>query len=182
MAENNSCPVSDDPGVRGVTRRSFVRTVWWGAVGVLAFQAVAAIVASLNPKIARGAFGTKINIASVDEIKAMPVGTVAYYREQRVYISKLDGGVLALYRKCTHLGCVVPWVPDEPSEDGLANTGRFHCPCHGGIFDRYGVVHAGPPPRPMDLFPVAVDGDNVVIDTSKVISRSKFDESQLTKV
>lgn len=182
MDENNRCPYQDEPEAEGVTRRHFLRTAWWAAVGVLALQGVAALVASLRPKVAQGSFGTKVNIATVDEIKAMPVGTVAYFREQRLYISKLDGGVLALYRKCTHLGCVVPWVPNEPSEDSLANTGRFHCPCHGGIFDRYGIVHAGPPPRPMDIFAVAIDGENVVVDTGKVSSRSNFEQSQLTKV
>jgi cytochrome b6-f complex iron-sulfur subunit len=182
MAENNSCPYSNDPEGKGITRRSFLGKLWWGAIGILGVQSLAAMVVSLKPKIAEGAFGTKVNIATLDEISAMPVGTVAYFRDQRVYISRLEGGVLALYRRCTHLGCVVPWVDDEPSEDSLASTGRFHCPCHGGIYDRYGMVHAGPPPRPMDLFKVTIDGENFVVDTGDIISRSKFEESQVTKV
>ena len=180
MDENNSRP--EEPQ-KGMTRSSFLRRMWWGAVGVAALETVGGLVASLKPHIAAGAFGTKVDIATVADLEALPVGTVKYYPDQRCYISKVEkNGILAMYRKCTHLGCVVPWVPTEPSDDKLAKEGRFHCPCHGGQYDRYGVVHAGPPPRPLDLFAVSIDGNNVVVDTGKIISRSNFDESQITKV
>jgi Rieske Fe-S protein len=148
----------------------------------LAIEAAGGLVASLWPKLKAGGFGSKINVASVEEVKAMPVGTVTYFSEQRFYLSRVDSGFLALYRKCTHLGCVVPWLPDDPSEDDLAAKGRFNCPCHGGIFDRYGVVHAGPPTRPLDLFPIAIEREELVVDTGTIIQRSGFDESQVTKV
>ncbi len=182
MAENNNCPYRDEPEEKGVTRLQFLRKVWWGALAVLGLQATAGLGVSLWPKIAEGSFGSKVNIGTVEEISAMPVGTVAYFREQRLYLSRVDGGILALYRKCTHLGCVVPWVPDDPSEDEIAGEGRFNCPCHGGIFDRFGVVHAGPPPRPLDIFPITVEGDNVMVDTGVIIKRTKFETSQLTQV
>ncbi len=138
--------------------------------------------ASLNPKIAEGSFGTRVAIATADEVRAMPVGTVAYFREQRLYLSKLEGGILAMYRKCTHLGCVVPWVPEEASEDNVSDEGRFNCPCHGGIYDRFGVVHAGPPLRPLDIFPITIEGENVIVDTGTIIQRDRFEHSQLTQV
>lgn len=51
---------------------------------------------------------------------------------------------------CTHLGCLVKW--DQPS-------GRFLCPCHGGIYDANGKVLAGPPPAPLKEHKVkAADG------------------------
>lgn len=87
-----------------------------------------------------------------------------------------------MYRKCTHLGCVVPWVPDDPSEDDLMAKGRFNCPCHSSIFDRYGVVRGGPAPRPLDLFPIAIEGGEIIVDTGTVIHRSRFDESQATEI
>lgn len=184
MDENNTCPLQQpEPPETGITRGGFLRRIWWTAIGVLGLEAIGGLVGSLKPQIAAGAFGSKINVATVDEILAMPVGTVSYFVDQRLYISKIEtNGILAMYRKCTHLGCVVPWVPGEPSDDNLAATGRFHCPCHGGQYDRYGVVHAGPPPRPLDLFAVNIDGGEVVVDTGTVISRSKFEESQVTKL
>ncbi len=137
---------------------------------------------SLWPKAKAGAFGSKISVASVEEARAMPVGTITYFSEQRFYLSRVESGFLALHRKCTHLGCVVPWLSDDPSEDALAAKGRFNCPCHGGIFDRYGVVHAGPPPRPLDIFPISIERGEIIVDTGTTIHRSGFDESQVIKV
>jgi len=181
MMENNKTNSGNSENNK-ITRKQFLRKLWWGALGVLGLQAVAATVVSLNPKVAEGSFGSKVNIATVDEVRAMPVGTVAYFSEQRLYISRLEGGILAIYRKCPHLGCVVPWVSDEASEDDIAEKGRFNCPCHGGIYDRYGLVRAGPPPRPLDIFPIEIDGENIVVDTGTIIQREKFEESQLIKV
>ena len=173
----------DNPGEDGgVTRRQFLGRAWWLAAGILAIEAVGGLVFSLWPRTKAGAFGTKVNIASVEEVQAMPVGTVTYFLEQRFYLSRVESGLLALYRKCTHVGCVIPWLPDDPSEDDLAPKGRFNCPCHGSLFDRYGVVHAGPAPRPMDIFPVTLDKDEVVVDTGTIVQRSRFDESQVMSI
>ncbi len=167
---------------RSVTRRQFLTRAWWAAAGLLSIEATGGFVASLWPRLKAGNFGTKVSIASVEEARAMPVGTVAYFPEQRFYLSRVESGFLALSRKCTHVGCVLPWLADDPSEDDLAAKGRFNCPCHGGIFDRYGVVHAGPPPRPLDIFPISIEGGELVVDTGTVIQRSDFNESQVTKV
>ncbi|MEW6034147.1 MAG: Rieske 2Fe-2S domain-containing protein [Chloroflexota bacterium] len=138
--------------------------------------------ASLWPRINPGSFGSKVNIGSVEEVRAIPAGTVVSFNEARFYLSRVESGFLALYRKCTHLGCVVPWEPDDPSEDALAQKGRFNCPCHGSIFDRYGLVHAGPAPRPMDIFPIAVEKGEVLVDTGTILKRSTYHESQATQV
>jgi cytochrome b6-f complex iron-sulfur subunit len=167
---------------KGVTRRQFLSRIWWAAAGLLGVEVTGGLGISLWPKLKAGSFGTKVSIASVEEAKAMPVGTVTYFPEQRIYLSRVGSGFLAIYRKCTHVGCVVPWRADDPSEDDLAANGRFNCPCHGGIFDRYGVVRAGPPPRPLDIFPITIEKGELVVDTGTIIQRSGFDESQVTKV
>ncbi len=58
-------------------------------------------------------------------------------KEQVVYVDKDGDSYRALSATCTHLGCRVSWN---------AQTKHFHCPCHGGIYDRDGKVIAGPPP------------------------------------
>ena len=121
-------------------------------------------------------------IGSLEEVKEIPVGTVTYVREARMYLSRVESGFLALYRKCPHLGCVVPWRADDPSEDDLAAKGRFNCPCHSSIFDRYGVVQGGPATRPMDIFPISIEDGELTVDTSTIIQRTGFDESQVTGI
>jgi menaquinol-cytochrome c reductase iron-sulfur subunit len=56
--------------------------------------------------------------------------------------------------KCTHLGCPVRWLPDPE---------LFMCPCHGGVYFKDGDVAAGPPPQPLQQFPVRVVGDRVQV-------------------
>lgn len=55
---------------------------------------------------------------------------------------------------CTHLGCPVRWLPGPE---------LFMCPCHGGVYFKDGDVAAGPPPEPLQQFPVRVVGDRVQV-------------------
>lgn len=166
----------------GINRRELLKKVWWASLGLLFLEMASALVVSLQPKAKAGAFGSKISAGTIYEIKNMPAGTIKYYDSGRFYLARLEDGVLAIYRKCTHLGCVVPWIPEEKSEDNLPGTGRFNCPCHASIFDRYGIVHAGPAPRPLDLFKVTLEGNQVFVDTGIPVQRAMFEQSQITKV
>lgn len=50
---------------------------------------------------------------------------------------------IALSTRCMHLGCPVRFVEA---------SGRFICPCHGGVYGFRGEVTGGPPVRPLDRF------------------------------
>jgi cytochrome b6-f complex iron-sulfur subunit len=97
--------------------------------------------------------------------------SVTPFNEGRFYLVRLDdGGLLALYRKCTHLGCAVPW--DQAQK-------QFICPCHASAFDGTGAVLNPPAPRPLDLFPVSIVNGEVQVDTGKPMQRDRFDKSQV---
>ncbi|MBT8082792.1 MAG: Rieske 2Fe-2S domain-containing protein [Gammaproteobacteria bacterium] len=83
-----------------------------------------------------------------------------------------DGGFLALHRKCTHLGCSVPWNETER---------RFACPCHASAFDIHGDVVNAPASRPLDLFAVTIRDGVVRIDTSRPIRRTVFEPGQVVR-
>jgi cytochrome b6-f complex iron-sulfur subunit len=118
-----------------------------------------------------GAFGSKIVAGKAQEFKK---GTVSHIQEGHFFISRLeDGSVLALWQRCTHLGCTVPWRQDEK---------QFHCPCHSSLFNNKGEVIGGPAPRPMDIFPIQIVDGNLVVDTGNPIARDSFDPSQTTQV
>ena len=160
-------------------RRSFMAYGLWAAAIALIVEGGVITVQTMRPISKPAAFGSKFEVGKVDDFE---VGSITYFLDGRFYVSRLPGGLLALYRKCTHLGCVVPWRADERSEDGVSGSGRFNCPCHGSVFNRFGEVKGGPAPRPMDIFPIEVDGDAVTVDTGTIITRGSFDESQLTRV
>ena len=70
------------------------------------------------------------------------------------------GGLLALWTKCPHLGCTVPWKPGFTFGD---TKGWFRCPCHGSTYTKDGgVIVFGPAPRSMDVFPLTVEEDRSI--------------------
>jgi cytochrome b6-f complex iron-sulfur subunit len=71
-----------------------------------------------------------------------------------VLVQNAPGDFIALSAVCTHLGCIVQWLPEKQ---------EFLCPCHAGIFSREGKVVAGPPPKPLPSFPVALADDQVLV-------------------
>jgi menaquinol-cytochrome c reductase iron-sulfur subunit len=61
---------------------------------------------------------------------------------------------IAMSNICTHLGCRVRWIAERE---------QFLSPCHNGIFDKQGNVVSGPPPRPLDRYPVKVENGQILI-------------------
>src|SRR5207342_933023 len=88
----------------------------------------------------------------------MEEGTVQYFLSWRFYVTQYQGGLRALYQKCPHLGCRVPYCD---------SSGRFECPCHGSVFDLAGEWITGPSPHGMNRYDLTLDGRNVVVDTGK---------------
>ena len=60
---------------------------------------------------------------------------------------------------CAHLGCPVRWI---------AESELFLCPCHGGVYYKNGDVAAGPPPRPLQKYPVRTTNGYVEIRSEEI--------------
>lgn len=103
----------------------------------------------------RGAPPGRVKIGT---LSALPPGSVAMFaypapHDACLLIRTQDNRLLAYSQKCTHLSCAVVPKLDE---------GILHCPCHEGIFDlATGRNIAGPPPRPLPVITLAVDGDDI---------------------
>ena len=172
-----------DPETLGVTRRQFLNRgiVNMFAIGLGGFGA--ACLAFLWPSGA-GGFGAKITLpASLSEILDQINQTKEpyYYAPGRVYVNPypkaavpkakkitayaavvpgMEDGIVALYQKCVHLGCRVPWCKTSQ---------WFECPCHGSQYNRVGEKKGGPAPRGLDRFVVKVEGSKVNVDTGLVV-------------
>lgn len=145
-----------------VSRRDFLK-IAWGAAGALAAAEVGGVVLSFfSPRVVEGEFGGMIEAGAVE---SFPLGSVTPFTQGRFYLVRMpDGGFIALYRKCTHLGCAVPWEPAE---------GKFVCPCHGSQFEQDGQVINTPAPRPLDRFAVIIENGIVKVDTGTPIQRDR---------
>jgi len=162
----NKQPQTDDTSK--TTRRDFLKIAWTGLGALAVVEAGGMALAFSLPRLAEGEFGSIVTVGPVDDF---PPNSVTPFPQSRFYLSRLeDGGFLALYRKCTHLGCSVPWE---------AAQGGFMCPCHASAFDARGDVLNPPAPRALDLFPVIIEDGVIKVDTGAVIQRDKFDPSQV---
>jgi cytochrome b6-f complex iron-sulfur subunit len=150
------------------TRRDFLKMAWLG-LGTLALaEAGVMAVAFSLPRIGEGDFGGIITAGAVDDF---PPNSVTPFNQARFYLSRLaDGGFLALYRKCTHLGCSIVWEQADK---------QFMCPCHASAFDATGDVANPPAPCALDIFPVIIEDGLVKVDTGAIIQRDEFDPSQV---
>lgn len=158
-----------------VTRRDFLHWALWGSA-LLWLGQFAGSFANYFWPLKTGFFGQRINIGPLSQY---PVGSVTRVDAGKFYLVRTEEGLIALYWRCTHLGCTVPWRPEERADVG----GCFCCPCHGSQFNRVGEKIGGPAPRPLDYFPVEVDADgNVWVDTGRVQERQAHSPEHMTKV
>ncbi len=87
----------------------------------------------------------------------VPVGSAhmfSFNGRPAVLLQKKPGEFIALSAVCTHLGCIVKWVEADQ---------LLLCPCHGGRFSSEGTVLGGPPPSPLELYPVSLQDDQILI-------------------
>lgn len=165
-----------------MSRRNFLGRMLGIGAGILALEFVGGSIAFLWPQF-RSGLGAKFPVGTLSDIIAKqasfangwpyPVGSaraflinvpaateLALGREASVLDPTADQ-LLALYRKCPHLGCQVPGLCDEMK--------RFTCRCHGSTYNILGEkLKEGPAQRGMDRFAVEIGANGVVvIDTSQ---------------
>ena len=151
-----------------ISRRQFLK-MGVGAVSALAALEVgSASLMFLQPRTAEGEVSGVIEAGTVD---SFPAGTVTEFKDGRFYLVRsYDGGFLAVYRRCPHLGCIVNWKADEE---------RFYCPCHASSFDIHGNFENAPVSRALDIFDLNIKDSQVFVDTSQVLHRDQFSSDQL---
>ena len=161
----------------GVTRRQFLnRGILVAMLGVLGTFG-ASLLAFLWPS-STGGFGGSIAAGKLSDILAyMQTNLQPFYvPEARTYIQPypkadlpaakkiyddfiyagMEQGIVALYQKCVHLGCRVPWCQSSQ---------WFECPCHGSKYNRVGEKRDGPAPRGLDRFQAIISGGSVTVNT-----------------
>lgn len=152
-------------------RRNFLTKLWFG-LGLVVFGELVWIVTSfLRPRRSptpEGDFGA---IVTAGPVEGFTQNSVTAFPRGHFYLARLeDGGFLAISRRCTHLGCTVPWITEDQ---------QFICPCHSSAFDIRGAVVRSPAPRPLDIYPMTIENEVVLVDTGRTIRRSEFRPEQV---
>jgi cytochrome b6-f complex iron-sulfur subunit len=181
--------VEVSPEQQGVTRRRFFNralgTTFLALLGVLGLQ----FLAFLWPRL-RGGFGADVVVSGVkdllDEARNND-GTITpvFIPEARAYIvpapdplpeiyrgkSVVAGGLFAIWQRCVHLGCRVPWCQTSQG---------FECPCHGSKYSVIGEYFAGPAPRSLDRFVVEeTDAGELLVKTGQIVQTPRLSQLNL---
>jgi len=165
----------------GITRRQFLTKALRISFGAFAGIQAISWLGFMWPKVS-GGFGSKVDAGKVEDLKKQIVqgdGSVipAFIPEARAYVLPFDSsqvsgsqfsdgatiadGLVAIYQRCVHLGCRVPWCNSSQG---------FECPCHGSKYNLVGEYYAGPAPRNLDRFVVSVNAaGKFIIDTGTII-------------
>jgi cytochrome b6-f complex iron-sulfur subunit len=125
-----------------MSRREFLNYAWLASLGIFTLQLGVVSFQFALPRLAPGEFGGTVPIGSVDALPAIGADPSPFNKAKFWWVQTKEGA-LAIYKVCTHLGCIYGWKPEE---------GKFICPCHGSQFEREGKFIQGPAPRNLDSF------------------------------
>jgi cytochrome b6-f complex iron-sulfur subunit len=143
-----------------IERRRLLRYGFFGALSFAGAEIVGSVLPFMQVREIVGlgvpvTVGPKAQVlASFAESNDAPI----LFRQGHFFLLHAPGGIIAAYRKCTHLGCAVPFNTQED---------RFHCPCHGSIYDKHtAIVIRDPAPKPLQLFHISDTDAGLVVDTN----------------
>ncbi|HTI29716.1 MAG TPA: Rieske (2Fe-2S) protein [Methylomirabilota bacterium] len=165
-----------------ISRRRFLGRMLGVGAGILGLEFIGGSLAFLWPQI-RSGLGAKFPVGTLQDIVAeqasfangwpfavaatrsflinVPAARALALGQDASIPNPTADQLLALYRKCPHLGCQVPGLCDELK--------RFTCRCHGSTYNILGEkLKEGPAQRGMDRFAVEIGANGIVtIDTSQ---------------
>ena len=166
----------------GVNRREFLYYIWGASVALFAAELGGLLVWFMLPRFREGEFGGTfpVDVSLLPGVNEPPVSV----DEGRFWLVNVDqnqgdvmfqlnddndqniNGVIAIYKVCTHLGCIYAWV-------GVNN--RFECPCHGSKYRLDGRRIKDPAPRTLDRFLVRLkDSNGNVLAESELLDNGNY--------
>jgi cytochrome b6-f complex iron-sulfur subunit len=148
MSETPISPTSEKPSAF-TSRRQFIQV---GLAAVGAAWAGVFVQSQLFPAQSATAEVKPVRFP----LSELPVGSAKLiaYGGTPAIVLRTPESLKAFSLICTHLGCTVEWQEGEKN---------FYCPCHDGRFDQFGEVISGPPPLPLEAYPIKIVDENVVV-------------------
>ena len=159
----------------GMSRREFLYYIWIASIAVFTAEFAGLFIWFALPRFRAGEFGGlfDVELSEIPSLNQPPTNR----SDGRFWLVNLDSesetnelmynagdenaikGVAAIYKVCTHLGCIYDW--------NAANN-RFECPCHGSGFFKDGINFEGPAPRPLERYALRIaDDGQLEVDKSR---------------
>jgi Rieske Fe-S protein len=139
------------------TRRSFLNFVLGGSGLAVTSSIIYPLVAFIQaPEKSESDHNNTILEEKFGDIQPGDWSIFRFGNKPGIWIMRETDGqkeLLAYSATCTHLNCIVEFVPED-------NT--LFCPCHKGSFDINGNNISGPPPSPLEKFTVLVKEDDSI--------------------
>jgi len=135
-------------------RRSFLKYLLsTSVVGFLA-SVLYPIVSYLNPPKQNEVEVSSVLAGKISDFEKDSGKIVRFGNKPVLVIRTEKDEFKALSAVCTHLDCTVQYKKE---------MGLIWCACHNGKYDLNGKNVSGPPPRPLDLYQVNKQGDNIFV-------------------
>lgn len=151
---------ANEPG-SSLNRREALNLVWLASLGFFLVPIGGVTILFAFPRFREGEFGGRFELGTVGEVFPQTEADPGVNTKGKFWLSRpADGSILAIYKVCTHLGCLYNWQSQEH---------KFICPCHGSQFQLDGTYIRGPAPRSLDRFAVHLfdDAGNEVAATDE---------------
>jgi Rieske Fe-S protein len=146
----NNGPTGTSPG----NKRDFLKYLLGGSVLAWAATVLYPMLAYLKPPQHGEVEVSSVKVGRLTEIRKDSAMIVRFGNKPVLLVRLPDGELRAFGGTCTHLDCTVQYRKD---------MGAIWCACHNGKYDLSGRNIAGPPPRPLEMFRVNIQGEDVFI-------------------
>ena len=157
--EERVVPEGNNGEAGGVTgRRRFVEILLGSGLLATAVSFLYPVLRYLVPPASADLGSNTVVAAKVGDLKPNSGKVFRFGNQPGLLVLDANGEYHAMSAVCTHLSCTVQYRPDMR---------EVWCACHNGVYDLNGRNVSGPPPRPLQLYDVHVQGDEIVINRQR---------------
>lgn len=93
----------------------------------------------------------EMRVCTLSELKDQHF-LISRFNRKKIFLRYLNENLVIFSLICRHKKCTVDFEEEEQ---------MFICPCHDGMYDKFGAVIDGPPPAPLRRFKYEIRGEEI---------------------
>jgi cytochrome b6-f complex iron-sulfur subunit len=135
-------------------RRDFLKYILGGSLLGWLASLLYPLFAYLKPPKTGEVEVSSVRVGKIEDIPKDSGFIFRFGDQPGLLVRTPSGDLRAFSAVCTHLQCTVQYRKD---------MGLIWCACHNGKYDLNGRNISGPPPRPLEVYKVILQGDEVIV-------------------